>query len=376
VHDDGPKAVHGLVVTVTPAGAKVFYVTRKVRGRHERIRLGRVEHVSVETARARATVLNGEIAQGRSPAAERREVRAEMTLGELWETFKLRHAKKRSLPTDARRWKRHLAHWQSRKLSSVTRPDVVRLLDRITAGSGPGASNRTRALLHTLYEKAREWGADVSNPVSGSRRNPEHSKERYLSPDELRRFLAAVDEDHEEDAADFLRLLLFTGVRKGTLCAARWKDLALKDALWRIPAESMKAGRSLELPLAPAAVAILRKRQERAAPGGVWVFPGRSNGHTAGPGTGWVRVLERAEIAGVTMHDLRRTHATYALEAGVAMPMIARTLGHTMPGGVTAIYARPTAPQVRAGVERAVEYMLAVATGTAKVVKFPAARRR
>ena len=361
-----------LAAMVTPRGAKSYYFVKKARGRLERVRIGSVAELSVEKARQRVAVLGGDVADGRSPTEDRRAIRAEITLGQLWEAFKGRHGpKKRSFTTDERRYEKHLESWASRRLSSIDRTAVIRLFDSITAASGPGAANRVRALLHTLFEKAREWGAEIVNPVAGTPRNRETSKERYLSPEELRKFLIAVGDDHDEDTRDFLKLLLFTGVRRGTLCAARWEDLALKDAIWRIPAEYMKAGRSLEIPLAPAAVAILRERESRALAGAIWVFPGRAEaGHTVGFRAGWHRVLDRAGIAGVTEHDLRRTFAVYSLEAGVQLPVIAKVLGHTPVGGVTAIYARPTAGQVRAGVERTVEHILAVAQGDAKVLPF------
>ncbi|MBI4916899.1 MAG: site-specific integrase [Acidobacteria bacterium] len=371
------QAQRRLAVLVMPSGAKSWYLVKKSRGRLERLRLGTVDDLSPELARKRAGILAGQVDMGRSPTAERRAIRAEMTLAALWTEFKKRHGpRKRSLSTDETRYAKHLAAWGSRKLSSIDRPAVIRLLDTITSHSGPGAANRVRALLHTLFEKAREWGADLHNPVAGTPRNREQSKARYLSADELRRFLDACEAEHDDEARDFLRLLLFTGARRGSLAAARWRDVSLKDALWRIPAESMKAGRPLEVPLAPAAVAILREREQHAAPGAVWIFPapGTTSGHTNGPRAGWVRVLTSAKLAEVTQHDLRRTFATYALEAGVPLPHIAAVLGHTPVGGVTAVYARPTPAQVKAGVVRAVEYLVAVAHGSAEVIPFrPAA---
>ncbi len=365
----------GLSVMVTPNGARSYYYTKKVNGRFERVRIASVAELAVEKARTRAGALIGAVSEGRSPSDERRAVRGEMTFGQLWAVYVERQGpRKRSFSTDEHRYKMFLEPWASRKVSSIDRADVIRLLDTVTATSGAGSSNRVRALAHVLFAKAREWGAEIVNPVSGTPRNKEHPKERYLSPDELGRFLAAVEADHDADTRDFLRLLLFTGVRRGTLCRARWADLDRQDKLWRIPAEYMKAGRELTIPLAPEAVAILTERLALAAPGATWVFPGRAAaGHTEDSRAGWLRILARAEITGLTQHDLRRSFATYALEAGVQWATIARVLGHTAPAGATAVYARPTAPQVRAAVEKTVTYMLTVAKGGGTVIAFPAA---
>jgi integrase len=364
----------GLSVQVTPKGAKSWYYTKRVHGRFERVRIGSVAELSVDKARTRAGGFIGAVSEGRSPTEERRAVRAEMTLGELWALYaEQRGPAKRSFATDERRFK-HLAPLATRRLSTIEQSDVNALLDDITTNSGKIASNRVRALARMLFNFARGRGVKLANPVVGTLHHRENAKTRYLSPEELGRFLAAVDADGDADLQDYLRLLVFTGVRRGTLCRARWADLDIPGKLWRIPAEYMKAGRPLEIPLAPEAAAIFAERQRLAAPEAVWVFPGRTpTGHRAGSRVGWLRVLARAEIAGVTEHDLRRSFATYALEARVQWPIIAALLGHTKPAGATAIYAQPTMPELRAAVEATVTRILTVAGGGGTVLAFPAA---
>ena len=75
----------------------------------------------------------------------------------------------------------------------------------------------------------------------------------------------------------------------------------------------------------------------------------------------------------MTEHDLRRTFATYALEARVQWPIIAALLGHTKPAGATAVYAQPTMPELRAAVEVTVTRILTVAKGGGTVIAFPGA---
>lgn len=71
----------GLMVLVTPSGRKAFYVRRKVKGRSERIYIGRFpDDWSVERARGRADEINASIGHGENPAETRRTKRAEMTL--------------------------------------------------------------------------------------------------------------------------------------------------------------------------------------------------------------------------------------------------------------------------------------------------------
>jgi len=369
----------GLAVMVTPAGRKSYYYVRKIRGRVERVRLGGIE-MQAEHLKKAIGKLQGAIADGRSPTLDRHTLRAEMTLGELWELFKARRGNaKRSLDTNTTRYKLHLAGWAKRKLSAITRADVSALLAKITASSGPIAANRTRALLHTMFAVGIEAGLEIRNPVAGTSRNAETSKTRYLEPGELRRFWRALLAEPEDDTRQFLQLALLTAVRGSTLAAARWADIDLRDAVWHVPAESMKAGKPLDLPLAKRTVQILRERAKAASPGGEIVFPSTrtDSGHLATvPREGWRRVIERAEIAGVTPHDLRRTHATYGLAAGIPIEVLGKALGHTPIGGVTAIYAQADLQLVRLAVERTVDAILRVAEApdtedAGKVLEFP-----
>ena len=83
--------------------------------------------------------------------------------------------------------------------------------------------------------------------------NEEASRKRYLLPDELRRWWAAVLADRDRDTRELAALLLLLGVRRGNLQRARWEQFDLASRCWRIPAEEMKAGEEHEAPLSAAA---------------------------------------------------------------------------------------------------------------------------
>lgn len=71
-----------------------------------------------------------------------------------------------------------------------------------------------------------------------------------------------------------------------------------------------------------------------------FVFPGIGKaGHLAEPKKGWQRILERARIADLRIHDLRRTIGSWQAKSGVSMAIIGKSLNHKNPN-TTAIYAR------------------------------------
>ena len=369
----------GLAVMVTPAGKKSYYYVRKVAGRVERVKLGDVG-IPEDALKKAIGKTQGQIADGRSPTEERRAARTAMTFGEAWVLFSERRGvAKRTFGSDERRYNSYLTAWSNRRLSVISRSDVATLLAGITAKAGPIAANRVRSLLSTIFNVAREAGLEIANPVSGTTRNAERRRSRYLEPDELKRFWQVLLTEADDDTREFLQLLLLTAVRCSTLTAARWADIDLQTATWHIPAESMKAGKPLDLPLATRTVEVFRGRAARAMPEVTFVFPSMRVGleHLAsGPRRGWTRVLAAAKITGIRPHDLRRTHATYGLAAGIPIEVLGKALGHTPIGGVTAIYAQADLALVRLAVERTVDAILKITEtqdneDASKVLAFP-----
>src|ERR1022692_3312554 len=149
------EKVRGLGVAVSPLGKKTFILYRKVLGRPERITIGFYPDLSIEQARGMASQMNSVIAQGGNPAAERRSVRAEMTLQELLDTFLTLYAKERT-----RSWKDyesmfnlHLHGWRLRRLSSIRKADVVALHSHIGRTRGQYTANRVIELLSAMFNR-------------------------------------------------------------------------------------------------------------------------------------------------------------------------------------------------------------------------------
>ncbi|CAK0750757.1 hypothetical protein CCP3SC15_1700007 [Gammaproteobacteria bacterium] len=115
---------------------------------------------------------------------------------------------------------------------------------------------------------------------------------------------------------------------------------------------------------------ILEARKAQAFPT-PWVFPGDgATGHLVEPKKAWKRILERAGIGDLRLHDLRRTLASWQVDTGATLAIVGKTLGHQSQT-TTAIYARLSQDPVRKSVNTAVEAMLSaggVLTQSAEVV--------
>ncbi len=355
------SVVRGLSLVVQPSGKKSFYLYRKINGRPERILIGSFPDLRPERARALAESMNGVIAEGGNPAKERRQIQSEMTLQELFETFKTLWGQERlrMWKVEERRFNKYLHKWKLRRLSSITRQDVLALHAQIGRDHGPYIANRIVSLISSMWNRAiSDWGLDAKNPAEKIRFFRESARERFLDGAELKRLFEALELEPNQLLADFFRLLLFTGARSGNVSSMRWDEINFHRQEWSIPATKSKSGETMTLPLVPAAFDILVRR--RASALNDFVFPAQSrSGHITGYKAGWARIIKRAELADVRMHDCRRTLGSLQCALGTSLPIIGKSLGHTSVAA-TAIYSRLNLDPVRESVSNAVAAMLAV----------------
>ena len=332
----------GLILRVTANGAKNFYLYKKVNGRPAEIRVGSYQDLSVENARKKADELRGQIAVGEDPAEKRREARNAKTFGELCEWYVTQPKKSgergaRTVIEYRKLVKSYLGPIAGRVPAQISAREVEALHEKVGAEHGRYAANRLLALVRAVFNRAIKKGLmKGTNPAAGVEAFAEQSRERRLMPHEVARFLTAVIEDTSETMRDYVLLSLYTGARKANVLAMRWDELDAEAHTWRIPVT--KNGTSQLIPLENAEIDILTRRL--AASSSPWVFPSTgARGHLADPKAGWRRILERADIDDLRIHDLRRSLASFMVDGGASMAVIGKVLNHKSQA-TTAVYAR------------------------------------
>lgn len=346
----------GLVMAVTPAGTKSFYLYKRIDGKPERVLLGRFPDLSVENARKRAANAKGQIAVGENPQKAKRAIRDEMTFGALFAEYMEKYSKvrKRSWAYDEREVNKFLPHWFNRKISAIEKADVERLHAKLGRENGIYAANRLLERIRAIYNKAIGWGWKGDNPANGIQKFREKSRDRFLQPDELPRFFQALTNEPNEAARDFFMLSLLTGARKSNTLAMRWDEINFHMETWRIEETKNSDPQTIHLP--KQAIEILKARKLHSD--SPWVFPGRgATGHLADPKKAWARILSEAGIANLRIHDLRRTLGSWQAATGANSYIIGKSLGHRSQQS-TAIYARLNLDPVRESVNKATDAML------------------
>jgi integrase len=342
------SSVRGFGLRVHPSGQKSFVLFYRAKGRKRLMSLGGYPEFTVDQARRLAQKKLLIVAGGGDPVEDAREERqSSITFGQVADRFLEEHAKvhKTSARDDEQRIDDYLRKaWGTRAASSIRRSDVAALHLRI-GRKAPYAANRTLSLVSKIFNWATIVGIlpeDHPNPVRGTVRFRERSRDRFLSPDEAGRLLKAIDKETSPYVRAFFWLSLLIGTRKSELLRARWEDVDLGGAVLRLPeTKALRSGRRTEphhIPLSEPAAKIFEGLPREAE--NPFVFPGRQDGAPlVNVEKAWNRARKAANVPDVRFHDLRRTVGSWLAQRGASLGLIGAVLNHSQPQ-TTAIYSR------------------------------------
>ncbi|TKB63286.1 MAG: site-specific integrase, partial [Nitrospira sp.] len=221
----------------------------------------------------------------------------------------------------------------------------------------PFAANAVVTFLGKLFNRGEEWDVFRGvNPAEKITMFPEPSRERFLSREELDRFLEALAGVKDPALKAVFLLLLLTGARRSEVLAMEWAHVDLTRGLWRLPKTKAHRAHLIPLPMAARAAIAAVPRIE----GNPFLFVGRWNrGHLEGVRSAWEQLLNTAMLEDVRLHDLRRTLGSWLAIEGASIALIGKVLGHSQLE-TTAIYARLNIDPQRIALEQNADRMLNV----------------
>ena len=228
-----------------------------------------------------------------------------------------------------------------RPVSSLTRTDIVRMLDGLGDRGVKQAANRLLAHTRRFLAWAVERGLLEENAAAGIK---PPAKEVVAGPHPRRwrvgGSLARSWRQCRGRSVLLFRVMIATGQREGEVAGFRWADLDPEHGAWTLPREQTKADRVHVVPLNDPALATLRDVPELAGSPFVFSTTGKS------APSGWSRAKARLDVlSGITgwrLHDLRRTAASNMARLGHPPHVVAAVLNHAPAAsqGITAVYNR------------------------------------
>lgn len=144
---------------------------------------------------------------------------------------------KRSIHNDEQRFKQHIQPLLGlRLLSEITLEQAQQLQTRLLSTHKPATNNRILTLLKGLLKLGRSlWyhpGQSTQAPAHAQGEQPAHP---LPGQGEIRRLFIAAELDDNYYAAQYVKLLLLTGLRRDELRLAKWEHVSLEQGTLFIP---------------------------------------------------------------------------------------------------------------------------------------------
>lgn len=318
----------GLYLQVTPTGAKswIFRFTR--HGKTRDMGLGPTHTVGLADARAEAVLARKALIDGMDPLDARRAALAAKagipTFAEAAAEYIAEQAKGWTNAKHGDQWTNTLVTYAmptigTKPVDAIDTSDVLTILRPIWETKTETATRvrqRIEAVLDAQYA-ARHW--DKMNPARWrghlAKLLPKPSKVRAvkhfaaLPYADLPAFMARLRTDHYTSARA-LEFLILTAARTNMVSKACWSEVEGK--LWTVPAVRMKSGHEHQVPLSPAAVALLETLPR--IKGSDAIFRGDRGLKAHMSNAAMDALLERMGYAHVTVHGFRSTFKDWAAE--------------------------------------------------------------
>ena len=215
-------------------------------------------------------------------------------------------------------------------------------------------ANKSLSILRTMLEKAKHWRLrEGDNPARDVKPYTMRARTRFVQPKEMPVLMASLKREDEMTQCYFL-LCLLVGCRRTEGLLMKWEDIDTAACVWNKPRTKTGIPHTVPVPAAlMARIAALDHRNE-------YVFSTMRSTHWS-PSLAyekWCAIRKGAGLQDVTIHDLRRSCASWLAIGGENLAVIGRgVLNHTSLSH-TGIYARLTvAPVARALEDNSVRMM-------------------
>jgi integrase len=221
------------------------------------------------------------------------------------------------------------------------------------SGLSPMTIHHVHACLHKACKDAVRWGQLSRNPLDAAdppRKKGDGAREmRTWTKEQLKAFLEAVS---DERLSPLWHTIAMTGMRRGEAIGLRWSDVDLENARLAVRRALIPINREVVVSepktakgrrvvaLDPGTIEVLkgqaaRQLEEQMESDEAWVETGlvftAVNGAALDPESisrYWRQAVKKSLLPQIRLHDLRHTHATLALQAGIHPKVVSERLGH------------------------------------------------
>lgn len=345
----------GLYVYVSRAGGVLFRFNYTHQGKHKTLSLGAYPDVSLKAARETVQEARSAVKLGKDPSSEKRRLKNDSrendrqfgAVAAQWFAtkkagFAPSYAAKvetmlgtlgKSLPGD---------------FADLTHADFAAAIQAIASRGNVSTAREMAQLAGRVGRFALKRGLSTTNAAAylAEDLQSKPTKHRAAVQDkDLGKLLLAMEERGGSVGMSYaLKILPHVFLRTSELRGARWEEIDLDAAVWKVPGTRMKMSTPHTVPLSKQVVALFRDLREMVP--GAWCFPTpfrKKGGPAPISSTGMIRALRNGLGYAPdehTLHGFRTVFSTWANGAGFPPDVIERQLAHEPRNAVRAAYNR------------------------------------
>ena len=272
---------------------------------------------------ARASQIRADRIRGKELARQeqREKVKAEKEaeagrwiFDKLWQEYKDRRPGLKGIVTDENRYTLHIKPvFGTKEPQELVPLDIDRLRIKLGKTRQAGTVKNVLELLRRLVSFAAKKHLCTVPSFAIEMPRLNNLKTEDLTGEQLTALLEAIDRDPNLQAANFMKMALFTGMRRGELFRLEWRDLDFDRGFIHI--RQPKGGQDQKIPLNEAARGLLAAHPRT---GSVYVFPGRGGGRRVDINKQVTRIKEAAGLPKYfrALHGLRHVYASMLASSG------------------------------------------------------------
>jgi len=273
--------VAGLQLLVSSSGSRSWVLRTMVGAKRRDIGLGGFPDIPLAHAREKARSFREKIESGIDPIVERKQAKQEIAAAQAKQlTFKEAAEKCHNARRAEFSNSKHSSDWLSSverhaysvigdlPVSAIDLPHILSVLEPIWR-SKTETARRVRQRLEAILSWATvsqyrsgdnpaRWANNLSEvlPAPGKIKKVKHH--RALDWKDVPSFMSDL-KNREGVSARALEFIVLTAARSGEVRFATWDEIDLKNKVWTVPAERMKARKDHRVPLSDSAIALLER---------------------------------------------------------------------------------------------------------------------
>lgn len=351
-------SVAGLALHVKVTGARSWILRATIGEKRRDIGLGGFPDVTFASAKDRARIAREKIGAGIDPIVEKQAKKSALIAAD-GQSITFERAAELFVKAKEAEWSniKHAAQWRATLkayafpvvgnilVRDVALPHILAILEPIWITKTETAS-RLRGRLENILDWAKgrdyrigdnpaRWRGHLEHQLAKPSKVAKVEHHSALPYTEIGDFMTALKK-YDGMGARALEIAILTATRSGEVRGALWSEIDLNTAIWTIPAERMKAKKEHRIPLAVAAVTLLKALPRIDSE---LVFPGTKNGRPISDMT-MSAVIKRMGMD-IVPHGFRSTFRDWAAErTNYPRDVAEMALAHAIGDKVEAAYRR------------------------------------